>query len=455
MSKIGNTKQNFILNKINEIKLESFKITQNIIPSYSIVLNENSFATVFYHYKVEFTETKIDFIKFFSYINNNFILVGQYDFNDKIIEDPSDFIQMKVENGNLIILTKNYLIVEKIIIKNNEYTFKNIISKNLNENLYKILENNKFVSYDKNIFKIYQFSIEEDAIKCLFEISYDIFESNHIFKNEYKKENNENKNNNYFEEESYNQTDKEEDEDYIFQNAEISNKLCDIIEIKEKKLIIISFSKSKHAYHDNDIDYTLSKYIISIIDTNNYQIIANLFNLIEAENLFYFGNNELFSFGFRHFFKLNLKTLKKELILSENHIDSGSHYYHYNIIPFLNKNKLLSFGYYRCGYYHNRDEYKHCCLFDIKKNYLKEIDITNIYFNKYDVQYFPLKLNDDKILFVFEDDDMGLFELKIKENKPMKKKEKFKYKTSKRNYNEVIKDKTEPKPKFNPQLKKK
>ena len=89
-----------------------------------------------------------------------------------------------------------------------------------------------------------------------------------------------------------------------------------------------------------------------------------------------------------------------------------------------------------------------------EKNCLKEIDVTNIYFNECDVQYFPLKLNDDKILFVFEY-EMGLFELKIKENKEMKKKEKFKYKTSKRNYNEVIKEKFEPELKFNPQLKKK
>ena len=140
------------------------------------------------------------------------------------------------------------------------------------------------------------------------------------------------------------------------------------------------------------MDYTLSKYIISIINTNTYQIIANLFNLIEAEKLFYFGNNEIFSFGFRKFFKLNLLTLKKELILSEKYTEYESHYYHYNIIPFLNKNKLLSFGYYRCGYYHNRAEYKHCCLFNMKKNELKEIDITNIYYNQYDVQYFTFKI---------------------------------------------------------------
>ena len=120
----------FILEKIDEIKFETHKDTHPIIPICSIVINQNTFAFVCYHYIVEWTETKIDFIKFYSYINNNFILVGQYDFYDKIIENPSDFIQMKVENENLIILTKKYLIIEKIFIINNKYTFKNIILKN-------------------------------------------------------------------------------------------------------------------------------------------------------------------------------------------------------------------------------------------------------------------------------------------------------------------------------------
>ena len=62
---------------------------------------------------------------------------------------------MKVENENLIILMKNYLIIEKIVIINNKYTFKNIISKKLNENLYKILDNKKFVSFFMNL--IYKF----------------------------------------------------------------------------------------------------------------------------------------------------------------------------------------------------------------------------------------------------------------------------------------------------------
>ena len=216
---------------------------------------------------------------------------------------------------------------------------------------------------------------------------------NFNFENETKKE--------YKNNEETNNENEEKKKKNIFHNAEISYNLCDIIEIKDKNLILVSFSKSKHSYDDNDLDYTLSKYIISIINTNTYQIIANLFSLIEAEKLFYFGNNEIFSFGLRKFFKLNLLTLKKELILSENNTEYESHYYHYNIIPFLNKNKLLSFGYYRCGYYHNRDEHKHCCLFDMKKNELKEIDITNIYYNQYDVEYCPLKLSDDRILIIY------------------------------------------------------
>jgi hypothetical protein len=75
---------------------------------------------------------------------------------------------MKVENENLIILTKKYLIIEKIFIINNKYTFKNIISKKLNENLFEILDNNKFVSFDNINLKIFQFSNEENSIKNFF-----------------------------------------------------------------------------------------------------------------------------------------------------------------------------------------------------------------------------------------------------------------------------------------------
>ena len=74
MSKNKNIQKNFILNKINELKFElEERNVYFIIPSYSIQVNDNTFAFVCYHYKVKFTETIIDFIKFYSYINNNFI----------------------------------------------------------------------------------------------------------------------------------------------------------------------------------------------------------------------------------------------------------------------------------------------------------------------------------------------------------------------------------------------
>ena len=204
----------------------------------------------------------------------------------------------------------------------------------------------------------------------------------------------------------------EEEDDYnIDENGQILNKLCDIIEIEEKNLIIASFSKY-HYYGYDDIDYTFSKYIITIIDIKNGQLNANLINSIEAEKLFFFGNNELYSFGCRKFYKLNLKQLKIESVLYEKEIDTSSHYYHYNIIPLLKYNRLISFGYYRWGYYHNRDEHTHSCVINSKDNYLKVIDISNIYFNKYDVVYFPIKLYNDKILIIFKY-HLSLFNLNI------------------------------------------
>ena len=128
------------------------------------------------------------------------------------------------------------------------------------------------------------------------------------------------------------------------------------------------------------------------------------------EKLFYFGNNELYSFNFLKFCKLNLKYLKIEAVLYEEETDTSSHYYHYNIISFFKYNKLISFGYYRCGYYHNRDEHKLICAIKVKDNYLKEADISNLYFNKYDVVYFPIKLYEDRILIIF-DYHLDLFKL--------------------------------------------
>ena len=399
MSETKNENPIFILDKIKELEFETRNDTHPIIPEHSIKINENTFAFICYHYVVQWTETKIDFIKFYKCTNDDFRCIGQYNFNDEIIKEPSDFIQMKVENNELIIITKKYLILEKIIINvNGNYFFQNITYKKFDEIPFKILSDKKIVFYKNNNLKICKFSLEQNDIKCLFQYSYD----NLATQLDFKKENNDINKENIEE-------DDDDDEYSINQNGEISNKLCDVIEIKEKNLIIASFSKY-HYYGYDDIDYTFSKYIISIIDIKNFQINSNIFNDIEAEKLFYFGNNELYSFGYRKFFKLNLKNLKKETVLYEEEIDTSSHYYHYNIIPFFKYNKLISFGYYRCGYYHNRDEHKHACVINVKDNYLKEANILNRYYNEYGVIYFPIKLYEDRILIIFEY-HLGLFKL--------------------------------------------
>ena len=279
-------KQKCVLEAITEIKFDSF-----LSPSRSIKINEKTFALITNHNNVESTETQNDFIKFYSIINNNIIFVGQYNFDNKIIK-KSDFVEMKVENDNLIIITKDYLIVEKIIINNEgQYSFKNIILKRLSEAPFKILNNGKFVSFHNNNLKIYHYSDHTRDIECLFNTNYD--KALERLSNEWEKK----------DESLIEETNSEENE--------LENSLADIIEIKEKNLIIISFSNCKH-YYDIDIDYTKKKYLISIIDTKNYQIISNLINLIEAEKLFYFGNEELFSFGLRKFFKLDLKVFQKK-----------------------------------------------------------------------------------------------------------------------------------------------
>ena len=386
----------FILDKIKELKFENRNDSYPIIPEHSININEYTFAFVCYHYVDEWSEKKIDSIKFYTYINDNFKCIGQYNFNDEIIKEPYDFIQMKVEKNNLIIITKKYLILEKIIINDKgEYFFQNITFKKIDEIPFKLLSNKKIVFYENNNLKICQFSLEQNDIKCLFKYSYD----NLVNQLNFKQKNNDN------DEESIDK----EDNYSIDENSQISNKLCDVIEIEGKNLIIASFSKYHYDAYD-DIDYTYSKYIVSIIDIKNCKLNANIIKSIDAENLFYFGNNELYSFGYRKFFKLNLKYLKIESVLYEEETDTSSHYYHYNIIPFFKDNRLISFGYYRCGYYHNRDEHKHACIINIKDNNLKEIDITNIYYNEYNVNYFPIKLYNDKILIIFEY-QLSLFKL--------------------------------------------
>ena len=378
----------FILDKIKELQFENRNNSYPIIPEHSIKINDYTFAFVCYHYVDEWSERKIDSIKFYITINDNFKCIGQYNFNDEIIKEPSDFIQMKVEKNNLIIITKKYLIIEKIIINDKgEYSFQNITFKKLDEIPFKLLFNKKIVFYENNNLKICQFSLEQNDIKCLFKYSYD----NLVNQLNFKQKNNDN-----------NEESIEEDDDYsIDGTGQIKNKLCDVIEIEEKNLIIASFSKYHYDAYD-DIDYTYSKYIVSIIDIKNSKLNANLINSIEAENLFYFGNDVLYSFGYRKFYKLNLKYLKIESVLYEEETDTSSHYYHYNIIPFIKNNRLISFGYYRCGYYHNRDEHKHAYIINIKDNNLKETDITNIYYNEYNVDYFPIKLYNDNILIIFE-----------------------------------------------------
>ena len=54
----------------------------------------------------------------------------------------------------------------------------------------------------------------------------------------------------------------------------------------------------------------------------------------------------------------------------------------------------------------SRDEYRHLCLYDITNNTLNEIN-----YEEYDIYYFPLKLDNDKILIV-ENKQIKLFKLK-------------------------------------------
>ena len=137
---------------------------------------------------------------------------------------------MKVENDSLIVVTKQYFIVEKILVNDGKYTFQNILSQKLNEMPFKILYNYKIAFYNKNILKIYQFSMKENYIQCLFKLSYDILEYNRLFKANIEED-----------EQNLNDTDYEDHFYNNFYNSQISNELRDIIEIKEKNLIIISF----------------------------------------------------------------------------------------------------------------------------------------------------------------------------------------------------------------------
>ena len=355
---------------IKELKFETHIDVYPLIPSLSIKVNENTFAFICYS-----DERMTTYIKFVSYITDELIITGEYKLDDNIIEDSAYNIkQIKVENNNLIIIIKRYLIVEKIEkINNNFFTFKNILKHKFNENLYEILLRSKIISYDSNIVKIYFFSQKKISLLYSNKLNYILFD--HKIKSQYIKQ---------------------------FEGVKPYDRLCHIIEIEERNEIIFSFCRLL-IYGEDDIDYTWCDYIIAIMNSKNFQIKSVLFNnTIEAEKFFYFGNNLLYSFGLRSFHALDLKFLKRESFVEENLTEIDNHYYHYNLIPFLDKKKLLSFGYYRCGYYHNRDEYKHFCEYDLDKKALIEHKIDNIFKSKYSIEYFPIKFQKDKILIFYE-----------------------------------------------------
>ena len=368
------SKENLILTPIKKFEFEKYIDVYPLIPSLSIKVNENTFAFVCYS-----SERMTTYIKFVSIINNNLKIIGEYKLDDYIIEDsPFNIKQIKVEKGNLIILAKHYLIVEKIeIIDENSFSFKNILKNKFEEPLFQILCNNKIVSYFGDTLKIYSFSLNKIEILYTKKLNYMFFAENR----------------------------KKPKVDEIFQNINPYDRLCHLIEIEERNEIIFSFSRL-YTYGFDDIDYTSCNYFIVIMNSKNFQIKSLISeDLIEAEKLFYFGNDILYSFGLRTFYSLNLKFLKKESDIDHELTDIDNHYYHYAIIPFLEKNKLFSFGYYRCGYYHNRAEFKHFCEIDLNKKTLtesKEEEICNFFEDVYSIDYFPIKYKDDMILFFFE-----------------------------------------------------
>ena len=352
--------ENKILIPIKKLNFETNIDEYTLIPSLSIIVNENIFASVCYS-----DERMITYIKFISFIKNELIIMDEYKLDDKIIEDSAyNITQIKVEKNNLIIICKRYLIVEKFEIKSdNTFLFKNILKYKFDENLYKILCGNKVMSYTSDLLKIYFFS--SDKIELLFnkKLNYILFP--------HKK---------YTPEISK-----------TFEGVNPYDRLCQAIEIEERNEIIFSFCRLL-TFGNDDIDYTWCDYTIVIMNSKNFQIKSILIdNVIEAENMFFFGNNILYSFGLRSFYSLNLKFLQRKLFLNEEKTSLVHHYYHYSLIPFLEKNKLLSFGYYRCGYYHNRDEYKHLCEYNLSQNTLINKKIDDIFESKYSIEYFPIK----------------------------------------------------------------
>ena len=283
-------KKDPILIPIKELKFETIIDVYPLIPSLSIKVNEDTFAFVCYS-----DERMTSYIKFVSYINNELIITGEYRLDDNIIEDSAYNIkQIKVENNNLIIIVKRYLIVEKIEIKNdNSFVFKNILKHKFDENLYKILSGNKVISYTSNILKIYNFSPNKIELLYKNKLNYTSF--------------------------AHRQINSEMKEKFL--GVKPYDRLCHIIEIEERNEIIFSFCRLL-TYGEDDIDYTWCDYIIVIMNSNNFQIKSILSdNLIEAEKFFYFGNDILYSFGLRAFYTLDLKFLQRELFLEENLTD--------------------------------------------------------------------------------------------------------------------------------------
>ena len=365
------SKENSILIPIKTLKFEKRIDVYTLIPSLSIKVNEYTFAFVCYS-----DERMTTYIKFVSIINNDLTIKGEYKLDDNVIEDSAYNIkQLKVEKGNLIILSKHYLIVEKIeIIDDNSFSFKNILRQKFEEPLYKILCNNKIISYASDILKIYSFSPNKTEILYMNKLNYIFFAENK----------------------------KKSEIDEMFQGIKPYDRLCHLIEIEERNEIIFSFSRL-YTYGEDDLDYTSCNYFIIIMNSKNFQIKSIISeNLIEAERLFYFGNDILYSFGLRTFYSINLKFLKKEMHLKHNLSSIDNHYYHYTIIPFLENNKLFSFGYYRRGYYHNRSEFPHFCELDLTKKVLKENDIDDLFESTYSIEYFPIKYKSNMILFFYE-----------------------------------------------------
>ena len=245
---------------IKKLNFETNFDEYTLIPSLSIKVIENIFAFVCYS-----DERMITYIKFISFIKNELTIIDEYKLDVKIIEDsPYNIKQIKVENDILIIICRRYLIVEKFEIKSdNSFLFKNILKHEFEENLYKILCENKVMSYEGNILRIYFFS--PGKIKLLFnkKLNYILFPHKQ-FTSEIRQ---------------------------IFEGVSPYDRLCQAIEIEERNEIIFSFCRLL-TFGENDIDYTWCDYTIVIMNSKNFQIKTILTdNMIEAENLFYFGNN--------------------------------------------------------------------------------------------------------------------------------------------------------------------